>query len=266
MDNKFVLSESFNDIVFEKRNKKYGAYEIRRTYGRYMLIAGAAATIFLTSATFTWAYVASGEDVPRVIIEQVDLSDMRDYGGKDVPPVPVKPKLDVFNPPAQGPKTAAMTSDVDIVDDTPELPPSNIPAGLDPNGVPGGTGTPTPNPGDCLDCPLLDSVAVVPEMKIVEWAMFPPTCDGLDDHIRKNVRYPDLCREMGIEGTVYVEFIVDSRGGYRDVKVLQGPHPALNKEALRVMSIMPSWTPAKDEHGNIVEYIMRKPIRFTLSR
>ena len=42
MDNKFVLSHSFNEVVFENRNKRYGAYEIRRKYGRYAIIAAAA--------------------------------------------------------------------------------------------------------------------------------------------------------------------------------------------------------------------------------
>lgn len=264
MDNKFVLSQSFNEIVFEKRNKKYGAYQIRRTYGRYMLIAGAAATLFLTSATFTWAFVQSNEVQPRVMVQEVDLTDMPDYGAKDVEQPKVKPEVKPLSTPPQGPKAAAMTTDVEIVAETPELPPSNIASGTDPNGTPGGTG-PTANPGDCLDCPMVDTV-VVPPLQIVVWAQYPPTCDELDAHIRKNIRYPDLCREMGIEGTVYVEFIVDSKGGYRDVKVLQGPHPALNKEALRVMSNMPAWTPAKDDKGNIVEFIMRKPIRFTLAK
>lgn len=264
MDNKFVLSQSFNEIVFEKRNKKYGAYEIRRTYGRYMLIAGAAATLFLTSATFTWAFVQSNEVQPRVMVQEIDLTDMKDYGEKDVEQPKVKPKSEILNPPPQGPKAAAMTSDVEIVPETPELPPSNIAAGTDPNGTPGGTGNTIPNSGECLDCPMVDTI--VPPMKIVEWSLYPPTCEALDEHIKRNIHYPEMCRETGVEGTVYVEFIVDSKGGYRDVKVLQGPHPALNKEALRVMSNMPAWTPAKDDKGNIVEYIMRKPIRFTLAK
>ena len=96
------------------------------------------------------------------------------------------------------------------------------------------------------------------------WAPWPPTCDGLDEHLTNNIRYPQSCKEMGIEGTVYIEFIVDTKGDYRDVHVLKGPHPAMNAEALRVMSFMPKWTPAKDDNGNTVEFLMRKPIKFQL--
>lgn len=266
MDNKFVLSESFNDIVFEKRNKKYGAYQIRRTYGRYMLVAGAAAIFFLSSAAFTWAYVQ--DDAPVMVsITEVDLTDIKTYGDPKLPKEEKKslPETPV-TPPEKGAKMPEPSDKLAVVEE-PEVPPSSIDVPkTDPNGIIGGTGQViNKTGGDCVDCPpLVDTTKVV--MTIVEWSMYPPTCDGLDEHIKKNIRYPDMCRELGIEGTVYVEFIVDSKGGYRDVKVLRGPHAALNKEALRVMNTMPSWTPAKDEKGNVVEYIMRKPIRFSLTK
>lgn len=262
MDNKFVLSQSFNDIVFENRNKQYGAYEIRRKYTRYMVLAGAAAVLFVTCGTFTWAYVQNPEDKPRVVVTTVELPIVENITKKDEEVI--KPKFEpIPQPPAGGQTATAITAQIDIVPEDSAVPPGNIVVDIGPTGPTGPQGP--GGPGDCLDCPKVDTTTPAP-IKIVDWSMYPPECPGLDAHITKNVRYPDLCREMGIEGTVYVEFIVDTKGSYRDVKVVKGPHPALNKEALRVMNFMPTWTPAKDEHGNLVDYIMRKPIRFSLNK
>ena len=264
MDNKFVLSQSFNDIVFENRNKKYGAYEIRRKYARYTLIAGAAAILFFTCGSMTWAFVQR-EDTPRVLITQIDLTEIKDYGDPKLPKEEIKqPETEVpVTPPDKGPQSREITSKIDIVEE-PILPPSSIELPVkDPGGVTGGTGTVLniPKGGDCLDCPKVDST---PPIKIRDWTPWPPTCVGLDEHITKNIHYPQICRESGVEGVVYVEFIVDTKGNYRDVKVVRGAHPALNAEALRVMKTMPTWEPAKDENGSLVDFIMRKPIRFSL--
>jgi periplasmic protein TonB len=262
MDNKFVLSQSFNDIVFEKRNKKYGAYEIRRKYMRYTLLAGAAAILFFTCGTFTWAFVQEPEKIVRTIEVPMDITPPSvDQIKKDEEII--KPKLEVLpQQPAGGQVATAITSVIDVVDEDSAVPPSNIVVDMGATGPVG----PVVGPGNgpCLDCPPSDSVVVVPPVTIRDWTPFPPECPGLDEHLKKNTHYPAICREEGIEGVVYIEFIVDTKGDYRDVKVIRGAHPAMNKEALRVMSIMPKWTPAKDENGSLVDFIMRKPIRFSL--
>jgi len=269
MDNKFVLSSSFNEIVFEKRNKKYGAYQIRTTYKRYALIAVGAAVLFFTCGSITWAYCLQQEDHDRYRIIQID-------NGNDIPPIadPATPKDP--EPPKeqeqqketsvadQGPTAPDITSKIDIVDDGDITPPGNLEAGKDPNGVQGGIGSGLVVEGGCLDCPKADTTSSKPVP--VEWTAFPPTNDDLDAYLMNNIHYPSICREQGIEGIVYMEFIVDTKGNYRDVKVMKGAHPALNAEALRVMQKMPAWTPAKDDQGRLVEFIMRKPIRFMLSK
>ena len=264
MDNKFVLSPSFNEVVFEKRNKKYGAYDIRRKYSRYALLAGVSAILFFTCGSLTWAFVQQ-PDEDRYLVREVDLSQQVVPPVTDVikPVEPIKQKQEQVstNPSELGPKTAEITSDLKITDDPGDVPPSNIDAGKDPNGVVGGTGS-----GEHKDSlPAIGTGnPVIPTVTIREWTPYPPTCPELDVYLQKNIVYPQMCRDMGIEGTVYVQFIVDTKGDYRDVEVVKGPNAALNAEALRVMSKMPKWTPAKDEDGTLVDYIMRKPIRFTL--
>jgi periplasmic protein TonB len=270
MDNKFVLSPSFNDIVFENRNKKYGAYEIRQKYTRYTIIAVICAILFFTCGSLTWAYVQRPDEVHNWRILDMDMTppglppidDKVDPKPEEPKPQPDMPKTTTAD---LGPKTADITSEIDITPEDVTPPPGNLEAGKDPNGIAGGIGTGTREPG-CIDCkPALDTF-VPPAKPPVVWCPFPPTCAGLDEHLTKNIRYPQICRENNIEGTVYVEFIVDTKGNYRDVHVVKGAHPALNKEALRVMSVMPSWTPAKEENGELVEFIMRKPITFQLAK
>lgn len=266
MDNKFVLSQSFNEIVFEKRNKKYGAYDIRRKYSRYALVAGACAILFFTCGSLTWAYV-SVPDSPKKSyrVDDFVLPPVDAPGDPEQPKEPEKKEPVIQSPPDKGALSAEVTEKIEVVEQTEVVPPGFIEAGKTPGGVEGGTGpvNQVVTGGDCLNCPKKDSIVPI---RIVDYALYPPTCEALDPHLTANIRYPDICREMGIEGTVYVEFIVDTKGNYRDVKVLKGPHPALNKEALRVMSTMPKWTPAKDDKGELVEFIMRKPIKFQLAK
>jgi protein TonB len=271
MDNKFVLSHSFNEVVFENRNKRYGAYEIRRKYGRYAIIAAAAAIAFFTGGSLTWAGMVNEDETHRLHVIDVDVNDIPPIGTPTEQEKKEEEKIDqpkdehVESAAEKGPKSAEITSDIDITKEDVTPPPSHLDAGKDPNGTPGGTGTGPKKDGDCVGCqPPIDSTP--PKPVIIEWSNNPPTCDGLDAYLSTNIRYPDMCRETGVEGTVFVQFIVDTKGNYRDVEVVKGAHPSLNAEALRVMKSMPKWTPAKDDNGNLVEYRMRKPIRFMLAK
>ncbi|MEI6747602.1 MAG: energy transducer TonB, partial [Bacteroidota bacterium] len=70
--------------------------------------------------------------------------------------------------------------------------------------------------------------------------------------------------ESGIQGTVYVSFVVDSKGKVTDVRVLRGIGGGCDEEALRVVRMMPSWRPGK-QNGQSVRVQFNMPIRFTLN-
>ncbi len=267
MDNKFILSQSFNEVIFEKRHKKYGAYEIRRRYTRRALVAVGAAILFFTSASLTWAFCLHHEKPVMYRSTPVDLSDdirTVDPNKEKEKIEPLKEVKSTSNSVAdKGPKTKDITTKIDVTLEPVEPPPGNLEVGKDPKGVIGGIGGGPQNPDPCFNCPPIDSTP--PPVRIIEWSENPPTCDALDPYLVKTMRYPNICRDRGIEGVVYMQFIVDTKGNYRDVKVIKGAHPALDAEALRVMENMPKWTPAKDDNGELVEFIMRKPIRFELA-
>ncbi len=82
--------------------------------------------------------------------------------------------------------------------------------------------------------------------------------------ILKNIKYPTLAKEQGIEGTVYIQFVVEKDGSLTDVKLLREIGGGLGEEAIRVVKLMPKWNPAK-HRGVPVRALFYLPIKFTLS-
>ena len=82
-------------------------------------------------------------------------------------------------------------------------------------------------------------------------------------HIKKNFRYPEIAKEMGIQGRVIVQFVIAKDGKIKDVKILRGVDKNLDKEALRIVSKIPSMSPAK-QRGKPVPVSFMVPITFRL--
>lgn len=81
--------------------------------------------------------------------------------------------------------------------------------------------------------------------------------------INENAQYPPEAKEQGIQGKVIVRFAVTSVGAIEDVTVVRGVHPLIDAEALRVMSILPVWTPGT-QGGKPVNVWYSVPISFSL--
>ncbi|TND07189.1 MAG: periplasmic protein TonB [Bacteroidetes bacterium] len=97
-------------------------------------------------------------------------------------------------------------------------------------------------------------------------AEFPGGIDSMNAYIRRNLRYPDLCKEQAIQGTVYIKFIVEKNGMITDAKIVRGIRgcPQMEKESLRVVKGMPRFKPAR-QGGRIVRSYSTIPFRFKLS-
>ena len=80
----------------------------------------------------------------------------------------------------------------------------------------------------------------------------PPTYPGgesaLFKYLGNNIKYPAIARENGIEGTVYVEFVIAKDGSVTEANVKRGIGGGCNEEALRVVNAMPKWIPAKQKN------------------
>ena len=86
--------------------------------------------------------------------------------------------------------------------------------------------------------------------------------EQMNKHIRKNFRYPEIAQEMGIQGRVYVNFIIAKDGQITNIR-MRGPDKNLEKEAQRIISKLPSMTPGK-QRGRPVRVPFSIPITFRL--
>lgn len=132
--------------------------------------------------------------------------------------------------------------------------------------------TPDPNPFVEPD-PVFDPnkwtkpEVVEPEVAPVAIAEVMPEFEGgagkLFEYLSRTLKYPELAKSTGIQGKVFVQFVVDKKGKIKDAKVIQGINSLLDKEALRVVESMPDWTPGR-QHGKPVSVIYNLPISFKL--
>jgi protein TonB len=83
--------------------------------------------------------------------------------------------------------------------------------------------------------------------------------------LRRHLRYPRADQSIGLEGTVFVRFIIDVTGTVTGVEVIRGASGSLDKEAMRVISLMPKWKPGS-QHGMPVNVRMVLPIKFELGK
>jgi len=83
-------------------------------------------------------------------------------------------------------------------------------------------------------------------------------------YLHSNLKYPPKSRKKGIEGDVFVQFIVNKTGKVSDVKILRGIENECDKEAIRVVKLMPDWIPGK-QHGKIVRVFFQIPVKFDLA-
>lgn len=94
-------------------------------------------------------------------------------------------------------------------------------------------------------------------------AHFPGGIDQLYEYLQNNIVYPKQAKEQGITGTVVVGFCISKEGNVVDIHIIQGIHPLLDEEAMRVVGAMPRWEPALSS-GAPISNNFDIPITFTL--
>ncbi len=99
---------------------------------------------------------------------------------------------------------------------------------------------------------------------IEEKPEFPGGEAAMFQWIAKNIKYPEIAKENGVQGKVFVQFVIGKDGKVTDVQVVRGVDPSLDKEAVRVIQSMPAWKPGK-QRGKPVKVSFQLPINFRLS-
>lgn len=98
---------------------------------------------------------------------------------------------------------------------------------------------------------------------IDEKAQFPGGDDECYKWLSEHIKYPAIAQEQGIQGIVFMQFVVEKDGTLSDIKVMRSPDPSLSQEAIRVVKEMPKWIPAR-QGGKDVRSRHNLPVMFRL--
>ncbi|NSL90060.1 energy transducer TonB [Chitinophaga solisilvae] len=276
MDSAKILKSDFLDILFDGRNKDYGAYDLRKQYNKRVrnAILGTVSlflVFFLTYIITNYVKASQKDTDKKPVIQEIKMEDVKlpddpktppPPPPPPAPPPPVKPsvqftppviKKDNEVPPDEEPPKHEDIKDKSISTKTVEGDPNGIDAGLLEDSK--GTG-------------VVEAPPAPAKEEIFTFVEQPPTFPGgeeaLAKYLSKNIRYPRVAQENGISGTVFVQFVVDSEGNIKDVKTVGAAKGGgLEEEAVRVVRTMPKWKAGK-QNGRQVSVQFNLPIRFTL--
>jgi periplasmic protein TonB len=252
---------SFDELVFENRNKEYGAYQNRRKYNVSMLWA-IIVSVFFISATVVTPYVIYKGD-PIVVKPPLDSSivtfnpDIPFDLPKDEPQKTevIKVKIpDLANPVVVDSVSKDEANSFRTIDDIKD------------NFKQDSLTTVPPDKSDNGIIPDIDNNKVV---EIVDLSEKP--CFGIegDNEFRKwvaqNIHYPEVAEQTGTQGRVYIQFVIEKDGSLSNVEVLRSVDPELDKEAVRVIKASPKWRPGKQQ-GTAVRVHFIFPITFKINQ
>jgi protein TonB len=263
--------QNFNDVVFENRNKNYGAYAIRSAYGN--TVFKSLLTVCLTSSAFALiAYLLTRQlaEAPAIagqIIPDVSTTVYLPPEETPEPRSPRPPMPHATPPPASSGIFGTRIVDTLAVETNSQSTQENVPAlasttsvtgssTIEPNtGGGGGQGTGSTGSGSSPE----GSNAVL-------FADSEPEFEGglraLYQFVALRLRYPQRASEEGREGTVYVKFIVDEKGKVGSITLQNNLGFGLNEEALRVVSMIPDFKAPAKVNGKPVKMYYQLPIRF----
>lgn len=260
------------DILFEGRNKEYGAYELRKTYNKRVLkslvvTSSVVGLLFLCSRV---AGFGNGRHVkPLQVGAEVELQQVKEPETKQIvippPVVHVQVAMVRITTPRILPDNLVKPN---------ERPPENDEADTKRIGLanqtgvddPGIAGPPQPDGGAAgvVEKPKLsDDDGIFRKVEID--ASFPGGLQQWARFLNRNLRVPDDAVNNGIQGEVMVQFVVDVDGSVSDVQAISGPEQGgLREEAVRVIRKSGKWIPAI-QNGRSVKAYRRQPIIFKIA-
>jgi protein TonB len=263
MDAKQIMTADINDIIFENRNKQYGAYDIRKKYEKHVMVAMAIAVAALLLFIFgpkTWELIKPKEVEAPVAEKVVTINELASPPPMDEtkpPPPPVE-----VPPP---PKTIQFVPPKIVKEEVVEKPPTIEEI----KQAPAVSTQTTDGPVDYTPPPQVAQVIQEKpkEEEIVEFAdqtpEFPGGYPAMEKYIQEHIHYPPAAIDANIQGTVYLKFLVSSEGKISAVTILKDIGGGCGEEAKRIVMSMPAWNPGK-MNGKPVKTPVQIPVKFIL--
>ncbi len=269
-----ILKRDWIDIVFEGRNKEYGAYDLRKDNVKHTnkaIIIGCLLFSLAIGSPIIIKYlkgfapednnVAKKERLTEVVLATPPPVDEK----APPPPPPVEPpppKVDQvrFPPPVVKPDDQVAEEEPPTVKDLEKADPGqktvkgNPDAEISINVSTFGDGPINQEKTEDTN-QIFTNVEVLPS--------FPGGLEQFGKFLGKNLRYPPVARDAGIQGRVFLQFVVEKDGSLTDIKVVRGIGGGCDEEAVRVLKSSPKWNPGVQNGRNVrVSYTI--PIFFQL--
>ena len=248
---------SFDDIVFEKRNQEYGAYNLRKKYNRNLMIAMLIGVIILATAVITPYLNAKALEKSKKRAErQVELKmENVDQPQQEAPPPPPPPP-----PPAETVVQVRYVAPV-VVD---SIKPEEIKQLMTADQAQVTVKNEDVQVVEQVQEEVKEEEAPTQVFVVVEeMPTFPGGDKAMMDFIYANIVYPEIAKENNIQGRVILKFCVTYKGTVDQVTILKGVDPALDNEAIRVIKMLPTWKPGK-QGGKPVNVWYNVPVTFQL--
>lgn len=268
-------SSEWRDIIFEDRNKSYGAYKLRATSSKRHVVA-----LIVTMAVVAVAValpslvdaVKPNKDIVGNIDDAFELAQMdqeEEVQEEDIirqetapPPPPLKATIQ-FTPPV-------ITEDSKVDEEKEMKSMEELNESKEQISIATVEGTDDPNAIDIAE--LKEQQVIIEEKEpekpfqsVEQMPQFPGGDAELLRYVSSNLRYPTIAAENGVEGLVVVRFVVNKDGVVSDAEILRSLDPSCDKEAQRVVRSMPKWVPGKQNGRNVAVYYTL-PVRFQLQK
>ncbi len=252
-----LLKRQWLDIVFEGRNKQYGAYDLRRTNPKTTiraLIIGGLIFIFLVSVPMLAKLIPDTAEEDNTLDKKIVTIKLppKEIPKNLPPPPPPPPKVDqvkfvkpvvakaeeVVEEPPKIKEIVDKKLGAETIKGDPDAPLTVDPVGTGPSQV----------VEEDNSVHLMAGIEVKPE--------FPGGLEKFYKYVANNYRTPD---EEGLKGRVYVTFVVEKDGSLTDIKVIRDIGYGTGKEAIRVLKNSPRWVPG-EQNGKKVRVLYSLPI------
>ncbi|MGR3812273.1 energy transducer TonB [Jiulongibacter sp. NS-SX5] len=259
--------KSLDDIVFESRNKEYGAYFLRKNYSKYLTRAAVygigSALLILGGAWGFNRFIAPNLDKEEIEVVDIDLTALEEEIEEEEPPPPPPPPEEEPPPPPPEVKQVQFLPPEPKADEEVEIeePPPTLEevetAVISNEDVEGDdvvdVFTPPPPPPPAVTKPaglgkpkeeqIFTAVEQQPE--------FPGGTAEMYKFIGNNIKYPAAAQRANVSGRVFVKFVVEKDGSIGKIDVLKGIGFGCDEEAIRVIKAMPKWNPGRQNGKNV---------------
>ena len=271
-----LIDNNWTDLVFEGKNKEYGAYVLRKETGKrnvkalIWVLIGIAAIFALAYANLAIQNAMKQNATIDTDVELSKLAQKKEAKVERKEPV----KVEVEQKVVEKVKSSVKFTAPEIKKDDEVKPEDEIKSQDDLSKTNTAIGTFDVKGNDEAEGEVLKAKEVVVDEKpkeeetkvfdvVEQMPSFPGGPSALMQYLSSNIKYPVVAEENGVQGRVVCTFVVEKDGSITDVRVIKSVDPSLDKEAVRVVKGMPKWIPGK-QNGSAVRVKYTVPVTFRL--